>query len=166
MAGKVELGDLAKDVITGFTGIVKAISKYQHNCERVGIQPCELKDGKPIDTIFFDGPGVEVIEKEKIVNTIYVKPMIFGFGDLVADTVTDFKGTVTAYCQWINGCTRVGVQSAKLKDGNPVDEHWLPMGQLKLIKAAKKSPLTEGAVQHEKKPGGPMSAPAEMRSPR
>ncbi len=168
MEKQIELGDLAKDVITGFTGVVKAISSHLHNCDRVGLQPQELKDGKPIDTTFFDTPGIEVIKKKVVPNVPTAVPMIFNLEDEVRDTITDFKGIVTGCCYWISGCTRVGVQASKLKDGNPVDGSWFPMDQLKLIKAAKKkaAPLTEGNVLHEKKPGGPMPAPGEARNPR
>ncbi len=178
MAGKIELGDLAKDLLSGFTGVVKSISKYEHNCDVIGLQPQELRDGKPIPTEFFDAPGVEVVKKQVISCGLIPMPMIFNFDDMVKDTVTDFKGTVIGYCQWLNGCTRVAVQTAKLKDGNPVDFAWFPMTQLKLVKAGKgkrpitPAPLTEGLAVHEgvvvreQKPGGPMPAPKQMGAPR
>jgi len=164
---KVELGDLAKDTITGFIGVVKYHSKYMHNCDAFGLQPQDLKDGVPIDVKQFDAPGV-VVCKKKVVDVMPAAPMTFNFGDVVSDTLSDFKGIVTAYSAWVSGCNRVGVQASKLKDGNPVDWTWLPMSQLKLVKAAKKvtTPLTEGTVRHEKKPGGPMQAPTGTKAPR
>jgi hypothetical protein len=159
MAEKIEQGDLAKEVITGFTGVVKGIQTCMHNCDRIGLQPQELKDGNPIDTTFFDAPGVVLVKKRVVETIIPATPMIFNYGDTVADTLTDFKGIVTSCCYWISGCTRVGVQSSKLKDGTPVGESWFPMSQLKLVKAAKKPVMP-------KPPGGPMKSPGESRNPR
>jgi hypothetical protein len=41
----INLGDIAKDIITGVTGTVIASTKYLTNCERLTIQPMGLKDG-------------------------------------------------------------------------------------------------------------------------
>ncbi len=147
---KIELGDLAKDVITGFTGIVKYHSQYMHNCDAFGLQPQELKDSAPVKLDQFDAPNTVLVLK-KAVAVIPAPRSIFAFGDVVADTLTDFKGTVVAVTYWISGCTRVGVQSAKLKDNKTVDWEWFPMGQLKLVKAAKKPQPKQGVP-----PGGPM----------
>ena len=165
---KVELGDLAKDVITGFTGVVKYHTKYMHNCDAFGLQPQELKDGVVIKLDTFDAPGVVVVKKA-VVAVLASMPMAFNFGDVVADTLSDFKGTVTACAFWINGCTRVGVQSSKLKDGNPVDWSWFPMSQLKLVKAAKadlKRPIATPSTEGYVRPGGPMPAPTGTQAPR
>lgn len=50
----VELGDRAKDQITGFTGIVVAITEWLNGCIRVTIQPAELHEGKPVESWTFD----------------------------------------------------------------------------------------------------------------
>jgi len=60
----VNLGDKARDKITGFAGIVVAITDWLNGCRRVTIQPQELRDGKPIDTYTFDAEQIEsVIEQ-------------------------------------------------------------------------------------------------------
>ena len=46
---KIDLGDVAKDTITGFEGVVVAQSKWLHGCVRMTLQPRELKEGKPLD---------------------------------------------------------------------------------------------------------------------
>ena len=60
---KVELGDLARDRVTGFTGVVECISGWLNSCRRITIRPTTLKDGVPLDNHTFDGPQVEVVEK-------------------------------------------------------------------------------------------------------
>lgn len=58
----VQLGDLAKDKITGFTGVVECVSEWLNSCRRITIRPLELKDGMPLENRTFDGPQVEVVE--------------------------------------------------------------------------------------------------------
>ena len=56
-----ELGKTAKDKITGFQGILTARVEYLTGCNRYCIQPKELKDGKPIDSIYFDEAQIEIL---------------------------------------------------------------------------------------------------------
>jgi hypothetical protein len=58
----VNLGDKVKDVVTGLTGIAVAKTHYLQGCARIGVQPQELKDGKPVEASWFDEPQLEVIE--------------------------------------------------------------------------------------------------------
>ena len=47
MKKRIELGDTAKDSITGFSGVVIATTFWLHGCERLTLQPQKLdKDGK------------------------------------------------------------------------------------------------------------------------
>lgn len=59
---KPQLGDLARDNITGFQGIVTATCAFLNGCERVQLQPKVDADGKPRDGQYFDIEHVEVIE--------------------------------------------------------------------------------------------------------
>lgn len=59
---KHELGKKAKDKITGFNGILTARCEFLTGCNRYCIQPTKLqKDGKPIDSIYFDEDQIEII---------------------------------------------------------------------------------------------------------
>jgi hypothetical protein len=58
---KHELGQKAKDKITGFTGILTARAEFLTGCNRYCIQPTELHDHKPIDSIYFDEAQIEII---------------------------------------------------------------------------------------------------------
>lgn len=59
------LGCKAKDRISGFTGVVVAITEWLNGCQRVTIQPEELKDGKPIENHTFDAEQIEVVVEIK-----------------------------------------------------------------------------------------------------
>ncbi len=61
---KIELGDVAKDKITGLKGVIVAITEWLYACRRITIQPQNLgKDGQPLDTYTCDEPQVELVKK-------------------------------------------------------------------------------------------------------
>jgi hypothetical protein len=55
-------GDIVRDTITGFTGVMVCDSTWLNGCRRITIQPQELKDGRPIESCTFDVEQIEVIE--------------------------------------------------------------------------------------------------------
>jgi hypothetical protein len=54
-----ELGIEVKDKITGFQGIVVVRSQHMFGCNTYGVMPQALKDGKRIDTDWFDEGRLE-----------------------------------------------------------------------------------------------------------
>jgi hypothetical protein len=58
-----ELGDLAKDTITGIQGVVVAITYWLNGCVRLQLQPREHKEGKPAEPCGFDVEQVELVER-------------------------------------------------------------------------------------------------------
>jgi hypothetical protein len=62
----VELGDLAKDIITGYEGVVISMVTHLTGCDRVGLQ-AQLKDknkgGSIPDGYQFDITTVNVVKK-------------------------------------------------------------------------------------------------------
>lgn len=58
---KHELGSIAIDKITGFTGVLTSRCEFLTGCNRYCIQPQELKDGKPIDSLYFDEAQIEIV---------------------------------------------------------------------------------------------------------
>lgn len=59
----INLGDIAKDSITSFTGVVTGDFRYLNGCRRLCLQPKELKDGKPIESHTFDVEQIELVER-------------------------------------------------------------------------------------------------------
>ena len=60
----IKLGDKAKDTITGFTGIVVAITDWLNGCRRITIQPQALHDGNPVKSEGFDVEQLEAVSNE------------------------------------------------------------------------------------------------------
>ena len=58
---KHELGKRAVDKITGFSGVLTSRCEFLTGCNRYCIQPTELKDGKPIDSIYFDEDQIDIV---------------------------------------------------------------------------------------------------------
>ncbi len=58
----VNLGDLARDRITGFEGVVECISEWLNSCRRITIRPTKLREEEPIQSQTFDAPQVEIVE--------------------------------------------------------------------------------------------------------
>lgn len=55
----LELGDTAKDRVTGLEGIVVAITTWLNGCSRVNIKPRTLdKEGRPVESSTFDEKDV------------------------------------------------------------------------------------------------------------
>ena len=59
---KIELGQMAKDTITNFRGVVVGKTTWLNGCARYGLQPKNLKDGIPIEVQWFDEGQLEIIE--------------------------------------------------------------------------------------------------------
>ena len=70
----INLGDRAKDKVTGFSGIVIAKTTWLHGCERITIQPEKLdKEGKVKETQTFDYNQVEVVKSSVVKATPVVE---------------------------------------------------------------------------------------------
>ena len=158
MEERVELGDLAKDPISGFEGVVVAHSVWAHNVDSMGLRARELKEGKTVDEQWFDANDLVLIEKG-VAKVTPADDSVYEFGDKVADVLSKYEGTVMGYTKWISGCIRIGVQAAELNEGKPVDEQWFSMSQLQLLIA---NPAYNKAAP---KTGGPMKAPTTFRNP-
>ena len=59
----LQLGDVVKDRITGFKGVVIARTDWLNGCVRMSVQPEKLgSDGKPIESQVFDVEQLELIK--------------------------------------------------------------------------------------------------------
>ena len=60
---QIKLGQKVRDPITGLRGTAVCRTTWLYGCVRIGIQPQEVKDGKPADLFYVDEPQLEIIEK-------------------------------------------------------------------------------------------------------
>ena len=67
---EIELGDTAKDDVTGFQGAVVAITRWLHGCDRIVLQPQSLdKDGKVRESQVFDRNQMSLVKKNVVAVT-------------------------------------------------------------------------------------------------
>lgn len=64
MSDFIELGDVARDRVTGFEGVVIANTQWLNGCDRLSLQPRKLVKGKPVDTMVFDRPQLERVSQQ------------------------------------------------------------------------------------------------------
>lgn len=70
MTKEIKLGDVAKDTITGFTGVVICVSKWLHGCRRFTLQPQQLdKDGRVLASASFDEPQIVLVTPQAAAGT-------------------------------------------------------------------------------------------------
>lgn len=62
----INLGDEAKDSITGFTGVVVAKTSWIHGCDRIVLQPKVGKDGKFPENATFDVSALILVKAKAV----------------------------------------------------------------------------------------------------
>ena len=64
MTNEIENGDIARDGITGFEGVVICTTQWLYGCERLSLQPQALnKDGQVQEAKGFDRPQLVLVRK-------------------------------------------------------------------------------------------------------
>lgn len=65
MRPNINLGDVAKDTISGFQGVVTSYTTWLNGCVRLGISPQKMQDGKLIEMQVFDIEQLALVKKAK-----------------------------------------------------------------------------------------------------
>lgn len=63
MSKKIELGTVVKDRITGFSGVAIARTLWLFGCDRILVQPKDVKDGKIVEAQAFDEMQLELVDE-------------------------------------------------------------------------------------------------------
>lgn len=66
--GGLDLGDTAKDTLTGFEGIVVATNRNISGCDQIALQP-EMKDGAFQESRWFDIERIAQVEAGTVAYT-------------------------------------------------------------------------------------------------
>ncbi len=84
-------------------------------------------------------------------------------GDTVRERVTGFEGVINSITRYVNGCERIAVQSAVLKDGLPADAQFFDIMEVDIIKRGK---VKAEPVHDLRLPGGPRDIPPAIKRPK
>lgn len=161
MADEIEMGDIAKDDLTGFEGVVISRVHWLSNCDRLTLQPKGLKDGKPQDAVCFDITHCELISKAAHKPAVIAgdQRTHIALGDTAEDEITGFQGVVVARCHYLTICDRLVLQPKTLdKDGQPQKQAGFDAVHCKLI-----SKLHPPAPPEKR--GGPMDSVRRAADP-
>ncbi len=151
-----EIGDRAKDKITGYQGIVIGINDHAFGCKHIYLKKEGLnKEKKPDECESFDIQRIDVLAKKAVPYTPRITHI--KLGDEVKDQITGFKGITTAICHWQSGEIAISVQSQELYEGKPIGNQAFNDNQLIVIKAAKIEvpKQVELRTKENPHPGGP-----------
>jgi len=151
---EILLGQKVKCVVTNFEGVVTSISQYIHGTRRIGIQPPVGEDGKIPEGQDIDEPQLVITNLKQVIKVKMPKPMIL-IGQEVVDPVTGFTGIAIGRCDFINGCSRVGVQK-KYNEAIDKEFHtgtWFHEPQLKIVEKVIAKDIAPTAAS--RKTGGP-----------
>ena len=146
---------MAKDKITGFTGVVVTAVVFNASVPRLGLQPRELGEGGYVRSKeYFDINQLELVTPKVIEASKLIKNP-FKMLDTVKHTLTGFEGKVTSIVTWLNGCVRIGIQSTTFDKGKPVDDLAFPVQEIEL--------LTTNTTKEKKRTGGDRLNPTEVK---
>lgn len=155
----VNLGDLAKEKVTGFTGIVTAISYEIDGTIFIGLQPRELENGKPAEALEFDIERIEVVERGVAkTNDSAEAQQSVRIGAIYRDRVTGFEGTAIRRVDFLGGCVRVTLSGKVDKDNKTPDPMMVAVERLELVDEKP----AEVAEKTKTRTGGPGSTDRGM----
>lgn len=152
----VNLGDLGRDKVTGFSGVVTTLVHQMDGTILVGMQPPSTEAGRPADPYEFDVERIEVVTSgyAKIGNTDAVKAAI-KIGAVYRDRVSGFEGVCTSRIDFLGGCTRLHLTGKVDKDNKSPEPMNIPVERAELVdvkpaaEAAKRKTPTGGPGKHE-----------------
>ena len=129
-----QLGQKVQDQISGFTGIVTTVGDHISGCDRYGVRPASDEETvQRGEQEFFYADQLEILEEETEFTDagqeIYVDAEV-DVGDIVADTVTHFKGFVSVINYKLWNCPQVLVQPSTNDDGSLDDSEWFDVVRL------------------------------------
>jgi len=67
--GSINLGDLVRDVYTGFTGTAIARTEWLHGCVRITVEPTKLIKGMIAETTCIDEARLRIVKRRAVINT-------------------------------------------------------------------------------------------------
>lgn len=69
----IKMGSRVKHILNGFTGIVIGRTEWLSGCDRYGVQPEELKDGKSLEPEWFDENMLTVVTEKTPSARVYAE---------------------------------------------------------------------------------------------
>ncbi len=129
-----KLGFKAKDIVTGFAGVITLVSFDLYGCVQIVVTPGVDKDGKTIDGRWFDVTRLEMKSKKPVMVIPEVcSEAINNLGFKAKDIVTEFSGVVSSVGFNMHGHEQFTLTPRVDGDGKSNNESsWFDIPRLKL----------------------------------
>jgi len=151
------LGKVGTEVISGFTGIIDAMSLEHNGNWRYNLVPATNDPSKFVEGITADMEAIDITDEGIHARSKPPQDSGVEINDRVRDKVSGFEGVIVTLTWFFNGCCHARVVSEKLdRDGSITSQPFLVSRLVKLDEhPAKKEP---------KKPtGGPITRNENLR---
>ena len=140
----VKLGQKVRDNLTGITGYCDHYADYMFSARRIGIQLPLKKDGSAGEAWACDETNVEILSEIPYLKVAPEPKQLHEFGQVVADPITNYIGTVIGRTVYINGCSRLLIQRKYAKNTDLKDAEWLEETRVIAVgKKVKKKPAVD-----------------------
>ncbi|AWY09224.1 hypothetical protein vBRpoSV10_102 [Ruegeria phage vB_RpoS-V10] len=157
----IKLGQMVREKVTGFEGVITSISHEIDGSVLMGVQPRALDAGKPADPYEFDIERLDPMPEEAILNIAGAdQKSNVKLGAIYRDRITGMEGTAVRLIEFLGGCNRITIRPKIDKDGKLIDGIMIPLEQAELLDAGP-------AVEAEKKKtstGGPGTSDKRLMS--
>lgn len=129
-----QLGRTAKDVITGFNGVISLVSFDLYGCVQFVITPPVDKDGNAVDGRWFDVTRLELKNKKSPIPVPHFtnEDAIGNLGFKAKDVVTGFSGVVSSVGFNLFGYTQFTLTPEANNNGKANEGGWFDISRLKL----------------------------------
>lgn len=154
-----KLGNIVRDVVTGFTGTAFNKTEFLNGNVQYNIQPKGENNSYP-DCVSIDFHTLEFVDEGVAANAPkQVKDLNIPLGSEVEDITTGIKGIVTLKTFYLNGCISymVDVKETMIK---PAAAAWIDQSKLKVIGKG----ITKEYNKPEKNSDGITTGGAPMRN--
>jgi len=129
-----ELGEQVRDRISGFEGVVAAISHHLTGCTRIGVDPIgEENTTRRPDSEFFFEEQLETMDDVFTVSDEPVRCVDFELGTTVRDTVTNVEGVVSTVTFSLMNCPRVAIQPVEDDLTDVSDRQWVDVPRIEVV---------------------------------
>jgi len=129
---EISLGDIVKDRVSGFTGVVTMIGNHITGCTRYRVNPTDVSEANKGSLEFFYESQLEIVDDDSEFSdegSESITDTEFELGQLVRDEISGFEGIAIVINYELWNCPSICVQSQTDAD----ESEWYDDARLKLV---------------------------------
>lgn len=150
----VQIGDKARDRVSGFTGTVTCRKEHLFGNMQFVLENFNEAGDKSGEAYAYDWQQLELVIENSMPVTECVNPGDVELGDEVEDRITCHVGVVTSVWYWMNGCIEALVEGEDV-DGKEIVRR-NSVHRFEVLEKGRIKPVTKKAKEQvARKTGGP-----------